>query len=209
MKSRILKRSPCSVVAVLVIIFTVLSCGRLPKPDFTYSPKDNPEAGDTIWFSNESSISERFEWKFGDGGISNQSNPIYIYKEAGIYEIKLTAFNESGENFITESVSIREPTILGLISYDSTGLNPLSGTTIWVYDNERDRDSLYTPLYSGTTDSEGNVEFRNVDAKVYHVWAIKEEAAGKWTFRGYTAPLRQNKVNRFTFPCTWNDTVTL
>lgn len=208
MKTGTPKRAQHLLIALMLIIFTVLSCGRLPKPDFSYAPTNNPEAGDTIWFSNESSSSSnRFEWEFGDGGISNQTNPIYIFREAGIYEVTLTAFNESGSDFLSQPVTIREPTILGFISFDSTGTNPLSGTSIWVYDNKNDRDSLFTPLFSRTTDSAGIAEFRNVDASVYHVWAIKEEMEGQWTYKGFTSPLHQNKVNLFTFSCNWNPKV--
>jgi PKD repeat protein len=196
--------------AVVGTISMVLSCQRLPKPDFSYAPVANPEAGDTIWFSNESSSSsKRFEWEFGDGGTSNRTNPTYIFKNAGIYEVKLTASNESGNNFTSQSVTIREPTILGFISYDSTGVNTLSGTTIWVYDNISDRDSLNVPIYSGLTDVTGNVEFMNVYPKVYHIWAIKVEHDGEWTYKGFTSTLRQNKVNWFTFSCSWNESSSL
>ena len=196
-------------LAVVGTISMVLSCERLPKPDFSYSSVANPEAGDTIWFSNESSHSKRFEWDFGDGGTSKLENPINIYQEAGIYLIKLTAYNESGNSFNSQSVTIFETTILGLNCYDSTGVNPLSGATIWVYDNIGDRDSLNVPLFSGLTDGKGNVEFRNVDPTVYHIWAIKADNDGEWTFKGFTSTLRQNKVNWFDFSCSWSETSSL
>ncbi len=189
--------------ATLLTILTTFSCKRLPNPEFSYSPEENAEAGDTIWFLNESRHAESFDWEFGDGGISNSDNPTYIYREAGIFEVKLTAFNESGKDHTSLPITINEPTILSFITYDSIGNMPLSSVWVWIYDNEADRDSMFTPLYAKITDNEGNVEFTNVDLLIYHVWAFKEEVEGRWEYRGYTSNLYPNKLNRFIIPCYW------
>jgi hypothetical protein len=207
MKTRNLRMSPLYAIGLTVMLFTVFSCERLPKPRFSYSPEKNAESGDTIRFINESSRASAYEWEFGDGGTSTKDHPKYIYREAGIYAVKLTAHNESGKDFTTESITIHEPTILGFRAYDSTGSNLLAGTTIWVYDNEIDRDNLLTPIYAGITDSKGSVEFMNVEPIIYHVWAIKEETAGTWTYKGYTDRLKRNELNFFSFSCDWSSGV--
>ncbi|MCC6252841.1 MAG: gliding motility-associated C-terminal domain-containing protein [Bacteroidia bacterium] len=50
----------------------------------------------TIEFTNTSNNVVSSQWSFGDGGISNQFNPIYIYNFAGIYSVSLTAFDANG-----------------------------------------------------------------------------------------------------------------
>jgi len=190
-----------------LMLFTVFSCERLPKPRFSFSPEENAESGDTIRFINESSRASTYEWEFGDGGTSSKDHPTYIYQEAGIYEVKLTAHNESGKEYATEPISIHEPTILGFIAHDSTGSNLLAGATIWIYDNEIDRDNLLTPIFAGITDSKGRVEFLNVEPIIYHVWAIKEDPTGSWTYKGYTDRLERNELNFYTFSCNWTSNV--
>jgi PKD repeat protein len=189
------------------MFFLLFSCERLPKPRFSYSPERNVESGDTIRFINESSRASSYEWEFGDGGTSSKDHPTYVYQEAGIWEIKLTAYNESGKDYITEPITIYEPTILGFIVYDSTGSNLLEGTTIWVYDNETDRDNLLAPIFAGITDNKGVVEFMNVEPIIYHIWASREETDGSWTYRGYTDRLVRNELNFFTFSCNWSSDV--
>jgi PKD repeat protein len=191
---------------LLLAALALISCTGLPKPKFTWLPEDNPEAGDSIWFFNESRRSDAFDWEFGDGGISNSTNPIYIYRQAGIFDVTLKAVNDEGENLAVEPITISEPTILGFTVYDSLKTITLSEAVVWVYDNERDRDSLFTPLYTGITDSVGVVAFQNLESVVYHVWVSKEEPAGSWVFKGYTNQLKINKVNFYNVPCTWRTT---
>ncbi len=80
-------------------------------------------------------------------------NPFYIYKHAGIFEVTLNAVNDAGENLAVEPITINEPTILIFAVFDSTLTESLPGATMWVYDNESDRDNLNPPLYEGLTDN--------------------------------------------------------
>ena len=182
----------------------LFSCKGLPKPEFTIFPEENPEAGDSILFINESRNADQFEWEFGDGGISNVTEPVYIYQTAGVFEVSLTAINDAGSNLIIEPITIYEPTILGFVVYDSTKTRLRTGAQVWIYDNEADRDSLISPLYEGITDAAGKTEFHNLEPEIYHVWISKEESGGSWSYRGYTYPLQQNKVNVYTIPCSWS-----
>ena len=190
---------------VIMVSLTLLSCSKLPKPEFSYFPEDNPEAGDTISFMNESRRADAFQWDFGDGGTSTLRNPSYSYGTAGNFDVTLNATNDAGSNLVTEPITIHEPTVLGFVVYDSTMTQLLPGAHIWVYDNEADRDSLVPPPYSGFTDSEGKAEFRNLEPIVYHVWVSSMEPGGFWTYKGYTFALKQNKVNYYTVPCQWSD----
>lgn len=201
------KSSFAATMIVRTLIFLVsmalFSCNSLPKPKFTWFPEDQLESGDSIWFFDESKRSDAILWEFGDGGISNATNPVYIYKHAGIFEVSLNAVNDAGENLAIEPITINEATVLGFAVFDSTLSHSLPEATVWVYDNESDRDHLNPPLYEGLTDSVGKVEFRNVEPIPYHIWVAKEEAKGAWTYRGYTHSLKQYKVNYYTVACTW------
>ena len=182
-----------------------VGCERLPTALFSYSPEDFPEAGDTIWFFPASAPANSFEWDLGDGTLSLSKNPLHVYEEAGIYEVRMTAFNENGSDNTMESVTIYEPTTLGFYSYDSTLTEILPNTTLWIYDNEADRDSMSEPLLLGITDENGYSEFRNIEPEVYHIWAFREELDGYWSYRGFTSKLVRNKLNVYNIPCIWKE----
>ncbi|MCK5135049.1 MAG: PKD domain-containing protein [Bacteroidales bacterium] len=203
METRHFFRSFQSSVIIVIALLTVISCKRFPEPDFSYTPTDNLEAGDAIQFTNGSADANTYEWEFGDGGTSSQENPMYTYAEAGIYDVKLTAFNEAGGQAKTKSLIINEPTVLGFFVSDSTGKIALSDAEVWVYDNESDWENLNEPQITGITDSEGIVVFTNVEPIVFYIWAVKQETGGTWISGGYTPALEQNEINMFNVPCTW------
>jgi len=181
----------------------VYSCERIPNPDFSFLPRENVEAGDTIWFTNLSKEGYEFEWDFGDGSFTQEPDPKHVYELPGIYEARLTASNETGEGVISYSIFVNDPTVLGFIIYDSTGTVALEDAVIWIYTNSVERDMLTTPVFSGTTNGQGIADFPNVEPMVYHIWVVREEASGRWAYKGFTSSLFQNRVNRFTVPCIW------
>jgi gliding motility-associated-like protein len=63
------------------------------KAAFTYGP--NILCQDSLITFTNSSIGSglSYTWYFGDGGTSNNANPTYIYKKAGIFDVKLIATN--------------------------------------------------------------------------------------------------------------------
>jgi gliding motility-associated-like protein len=50
----------------------------------------------TVHFQNYSAYSDSYLWDFGDGNVSNKSNPVYTYYEAGNYTVKLTVSGPGG-----------------------------------------------------------------------------------------------------------------
>jgi hypothetical protein len=188
---------------MLILLVTTLSCGRHPNPDFSFSPADNPEAGDTIQFLNESTNAKRYVWEFDDGNTSNQESPAHIYEDAGIYSVRLTAINDAGEESVTRALTVNEPTVLVLIVLDSTGENALSGADVSVYDNLPDYEVLAGPQFSAVTDSEGVAVFSNLEPIEYHVWIVRSEAVGFWGAGGTTERLKQNEANLYQVRCTW------
>lgn len=203
MKTRLHLANLQKVGAAACLLLITVSCKKLPDPAFSYDPVDNPEAGEVIQFMNESEKATSYAWDFDDGGTSTLVNPGHVFQEAGIYGVKLSAFNDDGEESLVEAVTIFEPTVLGFTVYDSTGENAIAGADVWIYDNEYDLENLNEPLFTGTTDINGDVLFTNLEPIVYYFLAFKEEAGGIWLFAYSTPALEQNTENLFYFLCHW------
>ena len=65
----------------------MLACKKV-NVGFTYSPV-NPRAGETVYFSNQSSSGEEWSWSYGDGATSVVKSPSHVYKQPGTYRITL------------------------------------------------------------------------------------------------------------------------
>lgn len=60
-----------------------------------------------VGFTNLSQNAARYQWSFGDGGSSVETDPDYIFDEPGTWFVSLTAFNESGElSVFTDSIKV-------------------------------------------------------------------------------------------------------
>lgn len=75
--------------------------GYLPDLDFSFFATDN-----SVSFSNETTNADRYEWDFGDGNGSTETNPVHEYETTGVYEVKLTAFNDCGSKELVLNTSI-------------------------------------------------------------------------------------------------------
>lgn len=190
-----------STLALALII--LVSCNRLPEPNFTWGPEDNPEAGAVIWFANKTPEASFYEWHFGDEVRSPLENPTHIFAEPGNYEVELTAYNDAGGQTKSKTITINDPTVLAFTIIDSTGTLPLVGTELRVYDNEADWQEVNEPLLVGYANSLGQVEFSNMDPIVYYIWAFRDEPDGYWMSGGYTPALNLNEINSFLISCEW------
>ena len=188
---------------IALTLTVTTSCKKLPEPSFSFTPLDNPEAGEIIQFINQSVNASTFNWDFGDGGNSILESPEYIFQVPGNYVVNLTAFNEDGEERISQSITINQPTILGFQVFDSTGVKLLSGADVWIYDNEDDLLKLSEPLFTGITDENGEVIFNNLEPIVYYFLTAKSAPGGAWLFAFSTPILDQNEENIFWFNCFW------
>lgn len=79
--------------------------------------------GEEIDFDNLSCFAETYHWDFGDGSTSTVEEPTHIYASEGIYQVRLRAENECGEDEITKSIQV-----IGLPEADADmDLDPASG----------------------------------------------------------------------------------
>lgn len=88
-------------------------------------PSPKPEAGFTavvdglkIDFTNTSKDADSYNWDFGDGATSSETNPSHTYAAAGIYKVKLTATNAAGstsyeQEFTVTTGSMTEADLIG------------------------------------------------------------------------------------------------
>ena len=82
------------------------SCGA-PLADFNYQQAaDKPGA---FQFTNQSKNAETLEWDFGNGTVSEETNPSYQYQEEGEYTIQLKAKKKKKESVKTLSVKVEAP----------------------------------------------------------------------------------------------------
>lgn len=60
-----------------------------------------------VIFENKSSNATRYEWDFGDGGTSTETNPTHIYADSGTYVIVLKAIGENGESTSEQQLRLK------------------------------------------------------------------------------------------------------
>jgi len=95
-------------------------CGRIPVPVFVSDDLAPPVSfsifqdngnGPQVRFEDESTGAMAWSWDFGDGGQSNEENPVHTYTSTGTFTASLTITNADGcENTTTEEVTVDEAT---------------------------------------------------------------------------------------------------
>ncbi|MCQ0113106.1 beta strand repeat-containing protein, partial [Zhouia amylolytica] len=61
-----------------------------PKAKFNANPKVGQRFPHTVFFTDQSTLPDTWNWDFGDGGTSTAQNPIHTYIAAGDYTVNLT-----------------------------------------------------------------------------------------------------------------------
>lgn len=190
-----------TVPIMLIGVLFLSQCKKPPVADFSYAPTSNPEAGDTIFFTNLSLDAITYSWDFGDGDNSAAMDPFKIYAQSGNYNVTLTAMNSDGENAITKPVTVNAPTVLGLQVYYDDEITVIPEADVFVYDNESDWNNYEEPQFLETTDDEGIALFQNLEAQVYYIDIFKESAGGVWYAGGSTEVLNLNEINGYGVAC--------
>ncbi len=78
---------------------------------------------DSIRFINISKNADKYNWRFGDGQISNQKSPNHLYKTGGvskIYNVSLNSSNDGCSDSVTKPVTIK-PNPRSDFSFTKTG----------------------------------------------------------------------------------------
>ena len=93
----------------LAIAVAFASCSKddpSTKAGFTFSPEENIQAGDTVFFTNTSIDAVTYQWSFGDTETSTEENPFHVYNEPGIYDVTLVATTGGVANTVTQKVNV-------------------------------------------------------------------------------------------------------
>jgi PKD repeat protein len=200
--NKMLASQPIPLSVSLILILLGAGCQRVPHVQFSIDAVEQPEAGEVIRFINETKNASKYRWEFGDGGLSYLPAPEYSYDQAGIYTVKLTAYNGEAESFLTRPVTIYEPTQMGFFVFDTSGA-PLNSAEVWIYEEKEAWDNQEQPWMAGLTDEEGKSTFLHLEPVIYYIWAFQQGAGGQWYYRGFTPPLVMNDFNWFNVPCIW------
>jgi PKD repeat protein len=83
----------------------------------------------TVQFTDQSTDSSGFEWRFGDGTTSTEQNPVHTYTKPGAYTVTLTASQSNFGSVFTEKpgyITVTDPPTAGFSANVTTGLSPLS-----------------------------------------------------------------------------------
>lgn len=103
-------------------------------PKFTFTVDNDGIAPATVTFTNNSIIpaeagTAQYTWNFGDNTTSNEVNPVHLYQESGIYEVKLVVVT-SGNGLIkqtSQTIVIKDPNASGIPIYFTDGTLVFSG----------------------------------------------------------------------------------
>lgn len=194
---------------LFVLSLIVTSCESNPGASF-YIDNKEPEVGQEVFFNNNSSNSDRFEWDFGDGYISSDRNPSHIFNSTGSFEVKLTAISRNGlddKAFLT--IKVMAPTLLEIEVLEYYTEDPVPDASIILYSSVTDWDAQKNKLIEGFADKYGIAVFSNLDPFVYYV-DVSDATHDNYTLRdediGFirTPEILPHKINRFI---AWVDVV--
>jgi len=84
---------------------------------FTVTPNEVNVPGQPVYCLNLSQNANQYEWNFGDGNTSNETNPIHYFGYEGIYSVTLIANNEYNCPDTMTVVDAVYATAVGLLDY--------------------------------------------------------------------------------------------
>lgn len=91
---------------LIVLIFGSCSKEVPSSPVARFEVSQKYAAGAQYLFINQSTDAQSFKWTFGDGGISSEKNPMYVFKKNGKYEVRLEATGKGGTNQYTQIIEL-------------------------------------------------------------------------------------------------------
>jgi PKD repeat protein len=130
----------------------------------------SPEVGQTVFFNNNSHNGDRFEWDFGDGFISNESNPTHVFTATGSYEVTLTVTADGGSTDVSSLIiDVLVPTLLEVEVREYFSDDVVPDASIILYPTLKDWNDQTNSVNEAFTDADGIAVFSNLDPFVYYV----------------------------------------
>lgn len=89
------------------------------KADF-YAETTSGASPLSVQFYDLSENATAWAWDFGDGGVSNEQDPVHIYTKAGTFTVKLVASNSGSSNELisTDLITVIGPDALESVDYN-------------------------------------------------------------------------------------------
>lgn len=155
----------------MVLPLLLFSCESNPEAHF-YTDTSEPAVGQEVFFNNDSQNAEQFEWDFGDGYISDETNPIHIFNSTGTFEVTLTAISRSGlDDKASLTLNVVVPTLLVIEvrEYYDEYVVPDASVILYSSLTDWDANDPQRKVLEGFTDANGIAVFSNLDPYVYYV----------------------------------------
>lgn len=85
--------------------------GNKPVADFSYTPSTSCKSNPIDFTNLTSPNSDQWLWSFGDGGVSTQQNPSYVYGDTGTFSVMLVAsmFGCADTQLLENIITINPP----------------------------------------------------------------------------------------------------
>jgi gliding motility-associated-like protein len=120
----------------------------VPDANFTASTYTAYIPNDPISFTNQSSNANTYYWYFGDGGFSNQTNPIHNYPAVGFYHVGLIATNSYGCKDTTEQLI----TVISDVQFPNVFTPNTGGSNGGSYSVNDYSNDVFFPYTAGVTE---------------------------------------------------------
>lgn len=105
---------PAAVLGAAALAALLGLAAAVPTAGFSPSTP-NPAVGSMVVFTDTSGgAPTTWAWDFGDGGTSTQQNPTHVYRAAGVFTVRLTASNASGQSSTSQAVTVTSSGVLRL-----------------------------------------------------------------------------------------------
>ena len=190
------------IYTLLALPLILISCQKTPIASFSINSGETV-VGQPVFFTNTSHNSDRFEWDFGDGYTSNESDPVHTFTSTGSFEVIMTAFAKGGHSDETRlTLNIEIPTLLEIEVREYYSEDVIPGASIILYSSLTDWDAQSNSVVEGIADADGVAVFSNLDPFVYYVdvweathdnYQLRNEDVGFIT----TPQIVPHKINRF------------
>jgi len=67
-----------------------------PNAEFDFSPKELSSFNNQVQFVDQSTSAATWFWNFGDEGFSTEENPIHVFQDTGVQEVRLIVTRDNG-----------------------------------------------------------------------------------------------------------------
>jgi hypothetical protein len=169
----------------LAIPFMLISCEINPVASFSTDSSEQV-VGQPVNFYNNSHNGNLFEWDFGDGYVSNDTDPVHIFNSTGTFDVTLTVTSKGGHTDMASlKLTIVIPTLLVVEVREWDNENVLvPDASVILYSSLADWDANDTRnmVMEGFTDASGVAVFANLDPFVYYA-DVYEATHDNWDFR--------------------------